>query len=79
MERTALLPGGIGRCKSCNALPHCLGAVGSGTPVMHCLTAWGQWALLVVGVSCRAYGEVERGTPAWGDGEYCPRGGQSPL
>ena len=30
---------------SCNALPHCLGAVGSGTHVMHCLTAWGQWAV----------------------------------
>ena len=31
--------------KSCNALPHCLGAVGSGTHVMHCHTAWGhgQW------------------------------------
>ena len=29
---------------SYNALPHCLGAVGSGTHVMHCFTAWGQWA-----------------------------------
>ena len=28
-----------------NALPHCLGAVGSATPAMHCLTAWGQWAV----------------------------------
>ena len=29
----------------CNARPHCLGAVGSATPAMHCLTAWGQWAV----------------------------------
>ena len=36
--------------KTCNALPHCLGAMGSRTPAMHCLTALG-----VVG----------SGTPAW--------------
>ena len=46
---------------SCNAPPHCLGAVGGATPAMHCLTAleavdnatlamhrptaWGQWAV----------------------------------
>ena len=30
---------------SYNALPHCLGAVGSATSAMHCLTAWGQWAV----------------------------------
>ena len=46
---TATLSGGSGLWNSCNALPHCLGAVGmgavgSGTPVMHCHTAWGQWA-----------------------------------
>ena len=36
---------GIGQCNSCNALPHCLWAVGSATRTMHCLTAWGQWAV----------------------------------
>ena len=36
---------GSGQWNSCNTLPHCLGAVGSATPTMHCLTAWGQWAL----------------------------------
>ena len=36
---SALLPGGSWQCNSCNALPHCLGAVGIATPVMHCLTA----------------------------------------
>ena len=57
----APLPGGSGQRNSCNALPHCLGAVGSATPAMrcltalgavgsatpamHCLTAWGQWAV----------------------------------
>ena len=61
------LPGGSGQCNSCNTLPHCLGAVGSGSPVihctaslpggsgqwkscntLHCLTAWGQWAVEVL-------------------------------
>ena len=42
---TASLPGGSGQCNSCNALPHCPRAVGSATPAMHCLTAWGQWAV----------------------------------
>ena len=44
VQCTASLPGGRGQCSSCNALPHCLGAVGSGTPVTHCHTVWGQWA-----------------------------------
>ena len=39
------LPGGTGLWTSCNTLPHCLGAVGSGTPAIHCPTAWGQWAV----------------------------------
>ena len=33
----------------------------------------------VVGASCRACGDVEPGTPAWGDGESCPGGGRSVL
>ena len=41
----APLSGGRGQWISCNALPHCLGAVGSGPPAIHCLTAWGQWAV----------------------------------
>ena len=45
LQCIATLPGGSGQWNSCNALPHCLGAVGSGTPAMHCLTAWGQWAV----------------------------------
>ena len=27
---------------SCNTLPRCLGAVGGGTPAIHCLTTWGH-------------------------------------
>ena len=37
---TATPPEGSGQCNSCNALPHCQGAVGCGTPAIHCLTAW---------------------------------------
>ena len=33
----------------------------------------------VVGASCRACGNVEPGTPAWGDGESSPGGGRSFL
>ena len=41
LQCTASLPGGSGQWNSCNALPHCLGAVGSGTPAMHLVT-WHQ-------------------------------------
>ena len=44
LQCTASLPSGSRQCNSCNALPHCLWAVGSGTPAMLCPTAWGQWA-----------------------------------
>ena len=47
-QYTAPLPGGSGQWTSCNAPPHCLGAVGSGPPAIHCPTAWGQWAVGVV-------------------------------
>ena len=45
LQCTASLPWGSGQRNSCNALPHCLGVVGSATPAMHCLTARGQWAV----------------------------------
>ena len=44
-QYTAALPGGSEQCSSCITLPHCLGAVDSATPAMHCLTVWGQWAV----------------------------------
>ena len=59
LQSTTSLPGGGGHRNSCNALPHCpggsgqwnscnplsqrLGAVGSVTLAIHCLTAWAQW------------------------------------
>ena len=45
LQYTASLPWGSGQCNSCNALPHCLGAVDTATPAMHCPTALGQWAV----------------------------------
>ena len=45
LQCTASLPGGSGQWDCCNRLHHCLGAVGSATPAIHCLTAWGQWAV----------------------------------
>ena len=39
---TASLPGGSGQCNSYNTPPHCVGAVGSATPAIRCLTAWGE-------------------------------------
>ena len=36
---------GSGQWNFCYALPHCLGAVGSATPALHCLNVWGQWAV----------------------------------
>ena len=45
LQCTATRHGGKGQCNSCNALPHCLGVVGSATPAIHRLTAWGQWAV----------------------------------
>ena len=80
LQCTASLPGGSGQCNSCNALPHCLGAVGSGTPAPHCHTSLEQWAvelmsctatLLVGSGQCNSYnalphrlGPVGSGAPA---------------
>ena len=42
LQCTASLAGGSGQCNSCNALPHCLGAVDSATPagVVWCSVVW---------------------------------------
>ena len=48
LQCTASPREGSVHCNSCRAVPHCLGAKGSGTPAMHCHTAlgpWGQWAV----------------------------------
>ena len=56
---TASLPGGSGHClggsgqwNSCHAPPHCVWAVSSATPAMHCLTACGRWAVQLVHMHC---------------------------
>ena len=80
LQCTASLPGGSGQCHSFNPLPHCLGAVGSAAPALHCLTGWGQWAVQLLQCtaslpsgsrqchSCNALshclGAVGSGTPA---------------
>ena len=56
LQCTATLPGGSGQCNSCNTLPHCLGAVGSATLAMHCLTAWKQWAVELLSCIATATG-----------------------
>ena len=45
LQCTATLIGGSGQCTSCNTVPHCLRAVGSGLSAIHCPNAWGQWAV----------------------------------
>ena len=45
LQYTAPLPWVSGQWNSCNTVPHCLGAVGSGPPAIHSLTAWGQWVV----------------------------------
>ena len=45
LQCTTTVPGGRGQWNCCNALPHCLGVVGSGTAAMHYHTAWGQGAV----------------------------------
>ena len=34
---------GSGQWNFGNVVPHCLGAVGSGSPAMQCLSAWRPW------------------------------------
>ena len=42
---TPRLVTGSGQWNSCDALPRCLGVVGSGNPVMNSHTALGQWGV----------------------------------
>ena len=79
MQCTASLPGGSGQCNSCNECSEChAGPVGRQNRA-HRPGGTGSPAQGVVGVSCRACGDVLPGAPAWGDGESCPGGGRSVL
>ena len=86
LQRTASLPGSSGQWNSCNALPHYLGAAGSATLAMHCLTALGQWAVDLL--QCTA--SLPGGSGQWdscnnrahrpgGDEEPSPGGGRNLL
>ena len=59
---------GSGQGNSCNALPHCLEAVGSATPAMHCLTAYGQWAVELLLCTAR----LPRGSGQWNSSNAVP-------
>ena len=61
MQCTVPTPGGSGQWNSCNALPHCLGAVGKGTHAMHCPNAWGQRAVELM--QCNV--PLPRGSGQW--------------
>ena len=61
LQPTASLPRRNGQWKPCNALPHCLGAMGGGTSATQCLTAWGQWAVHLL--QCTA--SLPRGSGQW--------------
>ena len=52
LQCTASLPWGSGQWNSCSALPHCPGAVGNGTPVVHCLTALGAVGSATPAMQC---------------------------
>ena len=60
---TTTLPGGSGQCNSCNAVPHCLGAVGNATRAMHCYTAWGSGRCNSCNARLHCPGAVGGGTP----------------
>ena len=64
LQRTATPPGGCGQWNCCYALPHCLGAVGSGTPAVHCLTALGQWVVQLMQPLPHCLRKVGSATPA---------------
>ena len=61
VQYTTVVPWGSGQWYSCGTLPHCLGAVGSRTPTIHCRTTLGQWAVV-----------LSRNTAAlpWGSGQW---------
>ena len=48
LQYFASLPRGSGQWNSCIVLPHGLGAVGSATPEIHSITAWGRWEVLLL-------------------------------
>ena len=62
--RTAMLLRDSRLWNSCNGLPQFLGAVGSVTLAIHCLTAWGQWAVQLLQCTATPPGTVGSGAAA---------------
>ena len=52
VQYTASLPRRSAHWNSCNALPHCMGAVGNGTPAMRGPTGWGDMESCTGGGRC---------------------------
>ena len=70
VQCTATLSGGSGQCNSCNALPHCLGAVGSGTLAMRRTTNWGDGESCLAGDHCLKTEFVQcTATLSWSSGQ----------
>ena len=76
---TALLPGGSGKCNSCNELPHRPGAVGSGTLAMRRPINWGDGESCMGGGRCLKSGtpamhcHTARGSGQWNAGHALPQ------
>ena len=66
----ASLRGGRAHYNSCNTLPYCMGAVGSGTLAMHCRTAWGQTAVQLL----RCTASLPGGSGRWNSCNTLPHG-----
>ena len=58
LQYTASLPLDSGHCNFCSALPHRLGAVGSGTPAIQCPTTWGLWAVQLLQYAATLQGHI---------------------
>ena len=68
LQCSAPLSGGRGQCNFCNALPHCLGAVDTVTPAVHCLSAREQWAVQLL----RRTASLPGGSGQWNSCQTLP-------
>ena len=63
LQCTTTLPRESGLWNGCNALPHYLGSVGSGTTAKQRHTAWGLWAVEVLQCTATLHRGGGSGTP----------------
>ena len=64
LKFAATLRGSSGHRDSCSALPHCLGAAGSGSPLVHCHIAGEQCAVDLLQYAATLLGVVGSRTPS---------------